>query len=148
MSSSSPPVDLLILGAGWTSTFLLPLLKAHHLTFAATTTTGHAIPHLLPTTIPFRFDPASDDEEPYQRLPSAAAVLITFPLKGHGQSTRLVATYDGTHPPGREERKWIQLGSTGVWKGDGWHDRNSPLDRDNLRAVAEEELLALRGERA
>ncbi|KAL8936421.1 MAG: hypothetical protein Q9216_004942, partial [Gyalolechia sp. 2 TL-2023] len=145
---SPSPVDLLILGAGWTSTFLLPLLKSHHLTFAATTTTGHAIPSILPATIPFRFDPASSDKEPYERLPAAAAVLVTFPLKGKGQSTRLVEMYDSAHAQGEGGRKWIQLGSTGIWKGEGWHDRSSPIDMDNLRGVAEEELLSLRGKNA
>lgn len=56
--------------------------------------------------------------------------------------------YDTTHARGKEERKWIQLGSTGVWKGEGWHDRHSPIDRDNMRGVAEEELLSLLGTRA
>lgn len=143
----STPVDLLILGAGWTSTFLLPLLKSHHFTFAATTTNGHPIPDLS-KTIPFRFDPASSDEEPYRRLPSATSILITFPLKGKGQSTNLVEMYNSVHAQGKEDRKWIQLGSTGVWKGEGWHDRHSPIDMDNQRGVAEEELLSLCGKQA
>ncbi|KAL9604344.1 MAG: hypothetical protein Q9219_000532 [cf. Caloplaca sp. 3 TL-2023] len=141
------PYDLLILGAGWTSTFLIPRLKARAISFAATTTTGHFIPD-LPTTIPFRFEPESDNKEPYQHLPAAHAVLITFPLKGRGQSTRLVEMYDGVHAKGKDKRRWIQLGSTGVWKGDGWHDRHSPVDLGNPRAVAEEELLALCGTQA
>ncbi|KAI4179357.1 MAG: hypothetical protein L6R41_007889, partial [Letrouitia leprolyta] len=144
---SSGRDDLLILGAGWTSTFLLPLLKSHHFTFAATTTNGHPIPDLS-KTIPFRFDPASSDEEPYRRLPSATSILITFPLKGKGQSTNLVEMYNSVHAQGKEDRKWIQLGSTGVWKGEGWHDRHSPIDMDNQRGVAEEELLSLCGKQA
>ncbi|KAI4132130.1 MAG: hypothetical protein LQ338_000884 [Usnochroma carphineum] len=148
LSRNLTPIDLLILGAGWTSTFLIPLLKTHHLTFAATTRTGHAIPGLPTTTIPFTFDPESDDEEPYRHLPHANAVLITFPLKGQGQSTRLVEMYESVHSEGKERRRWIQLGSTGVWKGEGWLDRHSPVDVGNPRTVAEEELLALLGKQA
>ena len=36
-------VDLLILGAGWTSSFLIPLLKERNFTFAATTTDGRSV---------------------------------------------------------------------------------------------------------
>ena len=74
-------------------------------------------------------------------------------MKGIGQSRRLVENYERVHSSEdsakeKRERKWIQLGSTGVWKGDGWHDRSSPIDLENARAVAEEELLAILGERA
>lgn len=149
------PLNLLILGAGWTSTFLIPLLQTHRITFAATTRTGHSIPHLLPSTIPFTFDPSSDDPAPYRALPPATTILITFPLKGPRQSTRLVSLYNTAHEEeGGEEdprrrRRWIQLGSTGVWKGgSGWVDRRAPVDGDNARAVAEAELLSVLGDRA
>lgn len=131
-------VDLLILGAGWTSTFLIPQLKNANITYAATTTTGHD------NTIPFKFDPSSGDPEPFTHLPKAHTVLITFPLKGHGQSKTLVGLYRNTHGP---KNHWIQLGSTGIfnqlpndWSGDG-----SDYDTKDARAVAEDELLALGG---
>src|ERR1700760_3767245 len=77
-------VTLLILGAGWTYQFLRPLLIQSHpkITFAATTTTGHD------QTIPFKFDPHSDDSGPYKCLPKAQYVLITFPLTGEAQSAK------------------------------------------------------------
>ncbi|KAL8726058.1 MAG: hypothetical protein Q9181_006188, partial [Wetmoreana brouardii] len=146
--STSGAIDILILGAGWTSTFLLPLLKTHNLTFAATTRTGHAIPGHLPSTIPFTFLPDSDDLETYRHLPSSRYILITFPLRGQGQSTRLVESYNRVHTENQDVRRWIQLGSTGIWKGGGWHDRHSPIDLENPRALAEEELLALLGKQA
>ena len=145
-----PPLDILILGCGWTGTHLLPLLKSQALTYAYTTRSGRG------DSIPFTFnpapDPSSDDdgkieeeeEENYARLPSAKTVLVTFPIKGKGRSRRLVAGYERAHGDGRAVR-WIQLGSTGIFTGAGWNDSSSPYDRSNERAVAEDELLSLCG---
>src|SRR5437763_604092 len=105
-------VDLLILGAGWTSQFLIPLLKKNSIFFAATTTTGHD------ETIPFRFDPDSDDTTPYKHLPSANTILITFPLKCLGQSKRLTSLYRSVHG---DMNFWVQLGSTGIFTGPQWN---------------------------
>jgi len=131
-------VDLLILGAGWTSTFLIPQLKSANITYAATTTTGHD------NTIPFKFDPSSGDPEPFTRLPKAHTVLITFPLKGHGQSKTIVGLYRNTHGP---KNHWIQLGSTGIFNQlpDAWSGDGSDYDTKDVRAIAEDELLALGG---
>ncbi|KAL9102424.1 MAG: hypothetical protein Q9163_002416 [Psora crenata] len=164
----SDEVDILILGAGWTSTFLLPLLESHHLTYAATTRSGHD------NTIPFTFDPTSSSHAPYSRLPSARTILITFPLVGRGQSQTLTTLYAATHPDtatdttmtvdgagaGKEKgkegvegeasktrssngRRWIQLGSTLIYKNQGWNDENSPYETEDARAVAEDELLRI-----
>lgn len=126
-------VDILILGAGWTSQFLIPQLKDASLTFAATTTTGRD------DTIPFSFNPDSSDVEPYRKLPAAKTVLITFPLKGAGQSKLLTSLYRKVHG---EDNNWIQLGSTGIWNTEDWNDETSDYDTENLRAVAEDELMA------
>ncbi|KAF2502133.1 hypothetical protein BU16DRAFT_568542 [Lophium mytilinum] len=141
--SPSSPVDLLILGAGWTSTFLIPLLSPAHVSYAATTTSGHD------DTIPFRFDPKSTETAPYERLPKAKVVLVTFPLVGTGQSKRIVGLYESIHGKGA---KWIQLGVTSIWDeksaraGEGgWADENSPYDTTNERAIAEDELRGLGG---
>lgn len=126
-------VDLLILGAGWTATFLIPLLQSpthsSRLTFAATTTNGRQVCGV--DTIPFRFDPDSKDPAPIASLPRARYVLITFPLTGEGQSKWLTETYEQTHPrrtgiDGKEGRKYrfIQLGSTGVWQTEGRRKRH------------------------
>ncbi|KAI1346296.1 hypothetical protein F5Y01DRAFT_298134 [Xylaria sp. FL0043] len=127
-------VSLLILGAGWTSNFLIPLLKREGIKHAATTTNGRN------GTIPFKFDPESDDNAPFEVLPSAKTVLITFPLVGQGQASRLVEAYKATHPD-IQGPHYIQFGVTSIWNGPGWQDENSPYDAANPRAVAEDELM-------
>jgi len=148
-------LDLLILGAGWSATFLIPLLlKSHSITFAATTTTGHPVSGH--PTIPFRFDPTSPDQSGISSLPRARTVLVTFPLNGIGPSRVLVENYRATHSArGKTEFRFVQLGSTGIWQkggptlqGDGngpWVTRHSPYDEGNSRAIAEDELRRLGG---
>ena len=101
-------VDLLVLGAGWTSTFLLPLCAARGLSVAATSRAGRA------GTIPFAFDPLSDSLEPFRALPNARTVLVVFPIYERGGSGRLVRLYGETHREG-EGAVFVQLGSTGIW---------------------------------
>ncbi|KAL6157853.1 hypothetical protein ACJQWK_07628 [Exserohilum turcicum] len=131
-------VDLLILGAGWTSTFLIPQLGDTDITYAATTTTGRD------ATIPFQFDPESGDAEPYKRLPAAKTVLITFPLRGHGQSKAIIGLYRSVHGA---RNNWIQLGQIGIYNKlpNDWSDDDSPYDKEDSRAIAEDELRALHG---
>lgn len=133
----SREIDLLILGAGWTSTFLIPLLQDERISFAATSTTGRD------GTIKFIFDPDSNDPEPYNRLPKAQTILVTFPLKGRGQSTQIHELYRKTHAA--MVSNWIQLGSTGIYTESQWTDRSSPYEKDNARALAEDELIYMGG---
>lgn len=133
-------VDLLILGAGWTSQFLIPLLQSSSISYAATTTTGH--PSYGTPTLPFRFDPTSNDLAPYSTIPSAKTVLVTFPLTGANQSKQIVSLYRRVHG---DANQWIQLGSTGIFTAPLWNDHNSPYDKENPRAIAEDELLGLKG---
>ncbi|KAJ4423620.1 hypothetical protein N0V82_001788 [Gnomoniopsis sp. IMI 355080] len=141
--------DILILGAGWTATFLIPLLRRHKLTFSATTSDGRTVAGA--PTLKFRFDPSKPSEEQTQvfaPLPPARYVLITFPLKGPDESGVLTEAYLMTHG-GPTAARFIQLGSTGFWKEDPaqkpWLDRTSPYDRTGARAVAEDALRALGG---
>lgn len=149
-------LDLLILGAGWTATFLIPLLKQRRLAFAATTTNGRSVADH--PTIPFRFDPSAPDQSAIAALPRARYILITFPLYGTGPSKLLVTAYTATHlregtSDSSSKFRFIQLGSTGIWQGkEGqtanqgpWLTRHSPYDKSNPRAVAEDELLSLDG---
>ncbi|CAA9961292.1 hypothetical protein PTMSG1_04676 [Pyrenophora teres f. maculata] len=131
-------VEFLILGAGWTSNFLVPQLEVANIPYAATTTTGRD------RTIPFKFDPESGDAEPYKRLPAAATVLITFPLVGHNQSKALVGLYRSVHGA---KNNWIQLGSTGIFNQlpSEWSTSDSHYDKHDKRAIAEDELLSLHG---
>ncbi|KAF2659855.1 hypothetical protein K491DRAFT_688953 [Lophiostoma macrostomum CBS 122681] len=133
LRTSPTSVDFLILGAGWTSTFLIPQLDSAKITHAETTTSGHH------GTIPFVFDPKSEDEEPYKRLPDAKTVLITFPLKGKGPSRKITELYRKTHD---DENSWIQLGSTGIFNvEEEWSTDDSAYDASDERAIAEDELI-------
>ncbi|KAF5374535.1 hypothetical protein D9615_009077 [Tricholomella constricta] len=146
-------VDILILGAGWTSTFLMPLCTERSLTYAATTRSGRD------ETIQFVFDPESEDIEPYKVLPDAQTVVITFPIELPGASARFVRLYRSSREEGEFETGFIQLGTTGIWDGNRkknanasatttpkpaenkWYDRHTPFV-PNARASAEIELLA------
>jgi len=141
-------LDILILGAGWTANFLIPLLRERNITFAATTSNGRYVAGS--PTLKWRFDPAASGPEQTKAfgvLPRARHVLITFPLTGKGQSALLTSTYTETHGAGAF--RFIQLGSTGIWQSDPeqapWLDRRSPYKADDQRAVAEDELLGLGG---
>jgi hypothetical protein len=128
-------VRFLILGAGWTSTFLIPLLQEEKVDYAATSTTGR------PGTIKFIFEPDAVSPSEFKVLPEATTILITFPLRGVGQSKTLIDLYHETH---HTRPHCIQLGSTGIWRGGahpGWMDRHSPYDTENERAIAEDELI-------
>lgn len=131
-------VDLLILGAGWTSTFLIPALDREQIVHAETTTTGRD------DTIPFKFDSSSSDTAPYKALPSATTVLITFPLTGTGQSKHITSLYRSVHG---DQNHWIQLGSTGIFNqlDKEWSTEDSPYNKADQRAIAEDELLSLGG---
>jgi len=100
-------VELLILGAGWTSGFLIPLLESSGVSFAATSRDGRE------GTIPFNFNPSSKSVEQYKLLPDATTVLITFPVMENVKA--LVDGYNRTRSGiGRGVSvNWIQLGSTG-----------------------------------
>ncbi|CZT16624.1 uncharacterized protein RCC_02458 [Ramularia collo-cygni] len=135
--------DILILGAGWTSTFLLPLLHKHSLSFAATTRNGRKVAGF--PTLQWAFDPNNTDKSHYKALPAAKHILITFPLTGPGQSAHLIHNYQKIHGP---HSHFIQLGSTGIWQISQptcWTTRKSAYDTTNNRAIAEDELLRLGG---
>ncbi len=115
--TASSPIDILILGAGWTSTFLIPLLTTHGLTYAATSRSSHP----KPDTIPFEYDQqdSSPDESQFANLPDVRTVLVTFPITVKGATERLVRLYEKTRVSRKagegEKTRWIQLGTTSVW---------------------------------
>ncbi|KAF9001486.1 hypothetical protein BDQ17DRAFT_1426448 [Cyathus striatus] len=142
-------VSLLILGAGWTSTFLIPLCEERSISYACTTRSGRN------STIKFDFDSNSDDPEPYKALPDAKTVLITFPITLPGASRRLVRLYTATRKGLGHKSAYIQLGATSIWDGHSksntempkvqeskWYDRHSEIIC-NSRSCEEEELLSL-----
>lgn len=142
-------LDFLILGAGWTSTFLIPLLQSKKLSFAATTRDGRKVAGV--DTIKWSFNPEeSHDQTPSQfsHLPAAKNILITFPLAGQGQSSLVVHGYSKYHSKSKHDVLFLQLGSTGIWQipqSSHWVNRHSPYDTTNKRAIAEDELLQLHG---
>jgi hypothetical protein len=142
-------VDILILGAGWTSTFLIPLLKKADISYAATTTTSRDGTYKFK----FEYDDSSevsleDNPEQYAALPTAKTILITFPLKGKNQSTHLVTSYIKNHNSEKSSYQFIQLGSSGIFTIENqslWVTRHSNYSKSNPRAIAEDELLGLGG---
>ncbi|KAK4057272.1 hypothetical protein OIO90_001769 [Microbotryomycetes sp. JL221] len=159
LTSQNSSVDLLILGGGWTYTFLKPLLDSdehrHKITYMATTRDGRD------GTLRWSWDSEDDRNNDYDALPTAKTVVVVFPLKGKHKSRKLVEGYEQCH--GKDVR-WIQLGSTGIFDGGPtlksqqplsekfemakanfkWTDCHSPYNVDNDRAIAEDELLSLR----
>lgn len=131
-SASTGPVDLLLLGSGWTGTFLLPLSGEAGLRTAWTTRNGGG------GSIPFEFDPNShqdggdDDEDDgqldkFRILPDAKTIVVIFPIYVKGGVVRLLRGYEKSRGAGVEGGKgegkgldvegtrWILLGSTGIW---------------------------------
>jgi hypothetical protein len=154
MTPNNP--EILILGAGWTSTFLIPLLTQNSISWAATTTTGHS----KTLKFSFSYDTTTQALTPESHtqlasLPSAKTVLVTFPLRGQGRSKALIEAYNKFHQTNKTQ--WIQLGSSGIFQpgeisGQGveenktcWITRHSKYDKSNDRAIAEDELLELGG---
>lgn len=138
---------LLILGAGWSSTFLLPLCAARNLPVAATTRDGRDV--ASHSTVKWTFDPEGSHEQ-FTALPLAKTLLVTFPLTGKGQSKLIKKGYESVWGSklGDEGVRVVQLGSTGIWQitqSDVWIDRKSPYNTENARGVAEDELLELGG---
>lgn len=149
-------LDLLILGAGWSSTFLIPLLQQRNIPFAATTRDGRKVAGA--ETIKWSFDPTASpttttttEKNQFAALPLAKTVLITFPLTGHGQSSELIKGYTNLFEHKKKDReavKFIQFGSTGIWQipqKTHWVSRRSPYNTTNPRAIAEDELISLGG---
>lgn len=84
------PVDILALGSGWTWSFLGPAAGEKGLRAISTTRKGGN------GTIPFTFDPESDDTTPFQSLPDARTIIVIFPLYSADAAKRLVNGYIST----------------------------------------------------
>ncbi|KAI8451185.1 hypothetical protein BY996DRAFT_7318986 [Phakopsora pachyrhizi] len=133
INSSDDPIDLLILGAGWTSNFLVPYIDNHtELTYASTTRSGGG--KFDSIRFDYRYDPSLRDEpeemnrqlETFRKLPYAKMVLITFPITEDGGGENLLKLYSQTHRSknldvdGKGQRQVvdvIQLGSSGIYDG-------------------------------
>jgi hypothetical protein len=105
-------IDLLILGGGWTFNFLDQLLLDHNsdLSYISTTRDGRN------NSIKWSFDDdINADPNQFLALPIAKTVLIVFPLKGLGPSSRLLNGYQNRCNIKNINIRWIQLGSSGIW---------------------------------
>ncbi|SPO27956.1 related to epoxide hydrolase [Ustilago trichophora] len=136
LSSAAAPVDVLLLGSGWTGSFLIPLLHQKRIRFAYTSRSPPDEKNSEDNNkIQFELtDPVT--KQSLRPLPRASTVVIIFPIKNIQQVDDLVREYQELHGSTR----WIQLGSTGIW-GPGSHTSSSPFDESNARAAAEQRLL-------
>ena len=140
IAGATGSLDVLLLGSGWTGSFLIPLLEQKRLRYGYTTRSqpnekdGHGYQFELT-------DPVTQDS--LRSLPYASTVVIIFPIKKQQQVDNLIDAYEQLH--GRS--RWIQLGSSGIW-GPGRHTSASPFDDENPRAAAEQRLLDIAGSRA
>lgn len=126
--------DILIVGAGWTSTFLIPLLRERKIKFAATTRSGRD------STIKWTYSPDCPRDY-FSALPDAHTVLITFPLLGCSQADQFITSFRATH---QVRAQFIQLGSSGIWQipqPELWITRHSRYDVSDSRAQAEDTLM-------
>ena len=134
------PMQLLIIGRGWSGEYIAELASQLKWTFASTTTNGRN------GTIPFVFDPASSDLSPFKALPEAETIVITFPLVQASGTLAFLNGYAQTHP--NTQSKTILLGSTRPWtvpleSKKPWISVQDPIDpqADPARSSAEDALL-------
>jgi len=144
MALSLNKIDVLVLGAGWTSQFLVPHLEEAGLSHRLTTRTGTPKDFCVgkydaSKIVPFAFDPDSNDEKPYAQLPSADYVIVTFKVEGASAARKLVDTFEKTHTQ-LDKPRWILMGSTGAYEGEGLHDYKCDY-KHTPRTEAEDYLL-------
>lgn len=147
-------VDILVLGAGWTSQFFVKLFDREKIAYALTTTTGKINKNCEgkydgSKIIQFAFQPDPDPrpdeynetfvEEQYLRLPRAKTVVVTFKLEGKGQSEKLMRMYSRSHQ--HLLANFVQLGSTGIFKEARLHTRDDNTYEHTPRAIAEDEFI-------
>lgn len=151
-----PLVDVLLLGSGWTSTFLLPRLAAEKIAFSYTNRSGTksaALPisqDAIEWTLP---EPGQTKEQwasTLAVLPSARLIVVVMALKDEAVARELVLSYDSMMSARGYDRrtKWCMLGSTGIWGSGGSYTSSSPIDAPNARSASEDAVLSLLGERA
>ncbi|KAF8315644.1 hypothetical protein DL93DRAFT_2166602 [Clavulina sp. PMI_390] len=140
----TPTVDILILGAGWTGEFLIPLLQSStpHATFSATTRDGRVVAGYK--TTPFDVSQSCD----WRVVPKARTIILMFPTEEEGAITNYVHAYEKVHGFGG---RWLQLGSTSAWNQaaeyvdpNEWITRRTHIPRPAVpRVESEIELLSL-----
>ncbi|PLW07254.1 hypothetical protein PCANC_05341 [Puccinia coronata f. sp. avenae] len=161
------PLDLLILGAGWTAGFLISCVEERKEPFRYRTTTTSGGGRW--GSLKFKFDPTKQgdpESNQFESLPDTRAILVSFPITHPGGSAFLLDSYLRTrHAHFFHSVPFLdvlQLGSSGIFDGGptlraeadskelqqkqmGWIDRHSPYDQENPRASSEDELLGMNG---
>ncbi|KAI9494589.1 hypothetical protein BDB00DRAFT_295560 [Zychaea mexicana] len=133
----STGVPLLILGLGWTGTFLNELLSQLHITYVATT--RHQ------TTDTVQWELPQDDSCTHvdvSALPQAKTVLVTFPVRSSACMSSLMDAYESKHG----QTQWILLSSTRPFSGNP-SDRHGPIDpsKDTSGRMEGEAVILERG---
>lgn len=135
-------MDILLLGSGWISQFVIPLLIEEKISCVYT---RRSIPSVerADDFVEFSFEPQEQDvRQQMCNLPAASLVVIVFPLRSIKNLQLLVDSYEvctGCSPA------WLALGSTGLW-GKGHCNASSPIIPSNERGVAESRLLEMNQE--
>ncbi|CAE6520225.1 unnamed protein product [Rhizoctonia solani] len=125
-------VDILVLGAGWLSHFLVPILHESNLTYAGTSRTG-----LIPNTIKWSLG------DGVETLPKADTVVVMFPVDNWEVLNRLIEGYRKSNG----DSFWMLIGSTRGWQvtdtqSDSVITRHTPLPPNApARSLVEEQFL-------
>lgn len=122
-SGSSAPVDVLLLGSGWTSSFLLPELFKQGVTFAYTNRSGQkpqsfTVPqHPVKWTCPDGSESRLQWRKNLKALPEARLIVVVMALKDQTAAKELLFNYEALLAErGTDIKpKWCILGSTGNW---------------------------------
>ncbi|KAI9321026.1 hypothetical protein BX666DRAFT_1852354 [Dichotomocladium elegans] len=132
----STTIPMLILGLGWTGSFLVELLTSLHITYAATTRDGRN------DTIQWALPLNSSDAIDVSLLPYARTVLVTFPVLTSEAMNGLMDAYEKRHG----SAQWILLSSTRIFNGNP-SDRHGPMDplKDTSGRMHAEKVVLKRG---
>jgi nucleoside-diphosphate-sugar epimerase len=130
-------VSVLLLGSGWTSQFLLPVLKSKSISYAYTKRAASSIDA---NVIPFEvIKEGRQDISSFEALPTAELVVVVFPLSSNTIVDDIISSYEKAKAC---QPAWLALGSTGAWSK-GVISSSHPLVEGNARAASETHLLSL-----
>ena len=91
--SNDVECDVLLLGSGWISKFIIPLVETKDYTISCTTRTK--VPDDPFDRIEFDFDKEDENlEDKFKKLPVAKTIVIIFPIKGKHNVEILIDMYE------------------------------------------------------
>lgn len=135
--AASPPVSVLLLGSGWTSRFVLPLLKRKGISHACTkrAPSDSDGSHVFPLQVNAALEQSATG---FQALPQADIVVFVFPLTSSEMIDGIIGAYEKAK---QCQPAWLALGSTGGWSK-GVSTSSTPPMATNARTQAESHLLS------